>query len=216
MKAEQKLQELRAKLEKLRLHNDVVLPAEAQRKAQELKAHGEAAPAIENGKAAAEALNVVSSEWAAAGTAARDVYLLQQLPALADAAGKRVARSEIGNIKLVASDASAYSTVLASYPAAVAAVLRETGDALGIDIGRLLKRASGDELAAAHGALGGGGSGGGGGSRPPIRRKSVPPAGGAVVGRSPSRPPQAYSEDIHARAPSPGIPAAKPGEGGAV
>jgi len=190
MKAEQKLQELRAQLEKLRLHNDVVLPAEAQRKAQELKARGEAAPAIENGKAAAEALNLVSAEWAAAGGAARDVYLLQQLPQLAAAAGKRVARSEIGNIKLVAGDDRAYSTVLASYPAAVAAVLQETGKALGIDVARLLQRASSEELAAAQTALGGRSGGStGGGSRTPARRQSAPPGGGAVLGRSPSRPP---------------------------
>ena len=45
--AEQKLQALRADLEQLRLHNDVILPAQAQRKAEELKARGQAAPVIE-------------------------------------------------------------------------------------------------------------------------------------------------------------------------
>lgn len=138
VKAEQRLQELRAKLEKLRLHNDVVLPAEANRKAEELKARGEAAPAVENGKAAAEALKLVSGEWAAAGEAGRDVYVLQQLQTLAAAAAARVAQSEIGNIKLVAGDDKAYSAVLSSYPNAVASVLRETSRALGIDIDRLL------------------------------------------------------------------------------
>ena len=104
MKAEQKLQQLRAELEKLRLQCDVVLPAEAQRKARELKAAGEAAPAIANGRAAAEALKLVSHEWAAAGSAGRDVYVLQQLPQLARAAAERVAKSDIGTIKLVADD----------------------------------------------------------------------------------------------------------------
>ncbi len=137
-RAEQQLQALRAELEKLRLHNDVVLPAEARRKAEELKARGEAAPAIENGKAAAEALRMVSEKWAAAGSAGRDVYVLQQLQRLAEAAADRVAKSEIGNIKLVAGDDKAYSAVLSSYPAAVSAVLRETGEALGIDLERLL------------------------------------------------------------------------------
>ena len=139
MTAEQELQGLRAELEKMRLHNDVVLPAEANRKAEELKARGAAAPAVENGKASAEALGMVSSEWAAAGSAGRDVYVLQQLQSLAAAAAKRVAESDIGSIKLVAGDERAYSAVLASHPAAVAAVLRETGVALGIDIGRLLE-----------------------------------------------------------------------------
>jgi len=139
-KAEQELQRMRAELEKLRLHNDVVLPAQAKRKAEELKARGQAAPAVENGKASAEALASVSGEWAAAGASGRDIYALQQLQRLAEAAAKRVAQSEIGNIKLVAGDDKAYSAVLASYPAAVGAVLRETGAAVGIDIARLLRR----------------------------------------------------------------------------
>src|SRR6185436_14472728 len=49
---------------------------EAQRKAQELKARGEAAPKVENGKAVAEALRLVAAEWSAGGDAAREVYVL--------------------------------------------------------------------------------------------------------------------------------------------
>ena len=55
----QRFEGMRAELEKLRLHCDVVLPAEAQRKASEQKARALAAPTIENGKAAAEALKLV-------------------------------------------------------------------------------------------------------------------------------------------------------------
>jgi flotillin len=66
------------------------------------------------------------------------VYVLQQLQYLAQAAAERVANSDIGNIKLVAGDEKALSTVLSSYPAAVGSVLRETGAALGIDIDKLL------------------------------------------------------------------------------
>jgi len=148
VRAEQRLQQLRAQLEKLRLHCDVVLPAEAKRKGEELKARGEAAPMIENGKAAAQALKAVSGQWAAAGEAGRDIYVLQQLQHLVAAAAARVAQSEIGSIKLVAGDDQAYSTVLASYPAAVARVLRETGAAVGIDIDRLLSPGAGAPVAA--------------------------------------------------------------------
>jgi flotillin len=172
MKAEQHLQELRAKLEKLRLQCDIVLPAEASRKAEQLKARGQAAPAIENGKAVAEALRLVAHEWAAAGDAGRDVYVLQQLPRLAASAAKRVSGSAVGTIKLVAGDESAYTAVLASYPAAVVRVLQETGEALGIDIARLLAPAT-------HALSGGGGSGGGGGGgghRPTARALGKPGA----------------------------------------
>jgi flotillin len=172
MKAEQHLQELRAKLEKLRLQCDIVLPAEASRKAEQLKARGQAAPAIENGKAVAEALRLVAHEWAAAGDAGRDVYVLQQLPRLAASAAKRVSGSAVGTIKLVAGDESAYTAVLASYPAAVVRVLQETGEALGIDIARLLAPAT---HALSRGG-GSGGGGGGGGHRPTARALGKPGA----------------------------------------
>jgi flotillin len=138
VRAEQELQRLRAELEKLRLHNDVVLPAEANRKAEELKARGEAAGAQENGKASAEALGLVAGQWASAGSAGRDVYVLQQLKTLAEAAAARVGASEISNIKMVAGDGKAYAAVLSSHAAAVGAVLRETAHAVGIDIDKLM------------------------------------------------------------------------------
>ncbi|EYF01558.1 flotillin family protein [Chondromyces apiculatus] len=137
--AEQELQAMRAELEKLRLHCDVVLPAEAQRRAGELRARGEAAPTVENGKAAAEALGLVALEWVAAGRAGKDVYVLQQLRSLVGAAALRVARTEIGEVSIVAgAEDDAFSAVVASYPAAVARVLHETGRALGIDMRALL------------------------------------------------------------------------------
>ena len=137
--AEQDLQSLRGELEKLRLQCDVILPAEAQRKANELKARGEAAPIIENGKAVAEALSLVSAEWAVAGPAGREVYLLQKLRGMVAVAAARVARAEVQNLSVVAgSDDDALGAVVAMYPAAVARVLAETGRALGVDVAALL------------------------------------------------------------------------------
>ncbi len=138
-RAEQELQSLRAELEKLRLHCDVILPAEANRKASELRARGEAAPTIENGKAVAEALRVVAQEWAAAGEAGREVYVLQQLRKLVSAAAQRVSQTEIADLQVVdGQDGDAFGSVLAAYPAAVAKVLAETGRAVGVDIVALL------------------------------------------------------------------------------
>jgi flotillin len=202
VRAEQKEQELRADLEKLRLHCDVVLPADAQRQAAELRARGEAAPAIANGKAAAEALRLVSDEWAAAGPAGRDVYILQQLQSLAQAASDRVAMSEVGNIKLVAGDDSAYSAVLASYPAAVARVLRETGAAIGIDIGRLLTIGASDEPTLTQDATVTDGA-------PATRRRTAPaPRGGEIT-----MPPVPTKRAL-GRATNPGMPLVTEEEGG--
>ncbi len=137
--AEQELQALRTELEKLRLHCDVVLPAEAQRKAAELRARGLAAPTIEDGKAAAEALRMVAAEWRAAGDLGREVFVLRQLRELVAVAVARVAGAEIGSVSVVATgDEDAFSAILAAYPAAVGRVLEELGKTMGIDVAGLL------------------------------------------------------------------------------
>jgi flotillin len=136
--AEQELQALRAELAKLQLQCDVILPAEAQRKAAELQAQGEAAPTVENGKAAAEALRLMSQEWITAGDAAKELYVLQHLKTVISAAVLRVERTELDNVQVVDGDGEAYLGLLASYPAAVARVLNETGKTLGLDIPALL------------------------------------------------------------------------------
>jgi len=137
--AEQELQGMRADLEKLRLHCDVILPAEANRQAQELKARADAAPTVENGKAVAEALKLVANEWTEAGQLGRDAYVLQQLRQLITVAASRVAQTQIGEVNVVSgTDVEAFGALVASYPAAVSRVLEETGRAVGVDIGRLL------------------------------------------------------------------------------
>jgi flotillin len=137
--AEQELQRLRAELEKLRLQCDVVLPAEAARLASEARARGEAAPLIENGKAAAEALRLVSAEWKTAGKSGREVYLLQQLRSFVEAAVARVAQTEVAELQIVdGGDGQAYSSFVANFPSAVARVMAETAGAVGVDIRALL------------------------------------------------------------------------------
>jgi flotillin len=137
--AEQELQSLRGELEKLRLRCDVVLPAEAQRRANELRARGEASPTLENGRAAAEALRLVAHEWAAAGPAGRDIYVISQLKTLVLAASERVGTAEIADLQVVDGEGGdALGATLAAHPAAVSRVLAETCRALGVDPRALL------------------------------------------------------------------------------
>jgi len=137
--AEQELQRLRAELEKLRLECDVVLPAEAARLAQEARARGEAAPLVENGKAAASALQSVAAEWKTAGKSGREVYLLQQLRSFVEAAVARVAQTQVDELSIVdGGDGQAYAAFVANFPAAVARVMAETARAVGVDIRSLL------------------------------------------------------------------------------
>jgi len=137
--AEQDLQRLRSELEKTRLQCDVVLPAEAARQAAEARARGEAAPLMENGKAAAAALQAVAAEWKAAGQDGREVYLLQQLRTFVEAAVERVAQIQIGELQIVdGGDGRAYTAFVANFPAAVARVMAETARAVGVDVRSLL------------------------------------------------------------------------------
>ena len=70
------------------LDADVVQPAEADRRAREEWARGDAAALVERGKAEAEALKRVFEAFAAAGDGAREVLALQQvIPLLAKVAG---------------------------------------------------------------------------------------------------------------------------------
>jgi flotillin len=117
----------------------VVLPAEAARQAAQAKARGEAAPLVENGKAAAAALQAVAAEWKAAGQSGREVYLLQQLRAFVQAAVDRVTQTQVGELQIVdGGDGRAYAAFVANFPAAVARVMAETARAVGVDVRSLL------------------------------------------------------------------------------
>jgi flotillin len=96
---------------------------------------------IEQGKAAAEALRAVAAEWQAAGALGRQVYLLQQLRPLVEAAVKRVHGTEVGELTIVdGGDGSSYAAFVANFPAAVARVMDQTARALGMDLETLLGR----------------------------------------------------------------------------
>ena len=70
------------------LEADVVKPAEADCKAREEAARGEAAIVIERGKAEAESLRKMAAAYSAAGAGAREVMALQQvIPLLSQVAG---------------------------------------------------------------------------------------------------------------------------------
>jgi flotillin len=142
--AEQELQRLRAELAKLYLQVETVLPAEAQAKAQVARARADAAPTLENGRASAEALGVVASEWMAAGEHGRDVYVLQQLDAIVAAAVERVSKMEIGVLEVVdGGDGESLGAALSAFPRGVARVLEETGRAMGVDVIGLLQAREG-------------------------------------------------------------------------
>lgn len=138
--AEQELQELRKNYEHLRLHCDVVLPAQAQRVAQELRARGEASSFVETGKARAAALQAVVSEWTAAGAQGREIYVLNHLKTIAQAAVERTAATQVQQIDVVdGGDAASLAAIVSSFPTVVGQVMQETGKAVGVDLAAMLQ-----------------------------------------------------------------------------
>jgi len=88
--AEIERQKARALQVKRRLEADVIQVAEADRKAREEQARGQAAVVVERGKAEAEALKCVVEAFKGGGDAAREVLALQQvIPLLAEVSGAK-------------------------------------------------------------------------------------------------------------------------------
>lgn len=137
--AEQELQRLRAKLEELRLTAERVLPAEAERKAAEMRARAEAAHIASDGEAMAQVLKMLSDTWISAGEDAKDIFLIQQLEQVLSKVINRVKEMDIGEVTLIdAGDGQALPAHIASLPATVASVLKELKATTGVDVTGIL------------------------------------------------------------------------------
>jgi flotillin len=137
--AEQELQLLRAELERKRLEVEVTIPAEAERRAAEARARAEFAPALEAGKATAQALRLLAEQWGQAGALGRELYVLQHLDELVSHAAERVAQSQLGELSVVdGGDGQGFAQAVAMYPAAVARVMQAVGQVLGADMKKIL------------------------------------------------------------------------------
>lgn len=141
--AEVELQELRQTLEKTRLQAEMILPAQAEREAERLRAHGDAAKIVENGKAGARALELVTEQWIAAGDDAADIYLIQQLESVISTVVERVNDVEIGEVVLL-DDGTGRSLAhhVSAYPAMVSRILAELKDSTGVDVAAILSDAA--------------------------------------------------------------------------
>lgn len=137
--AEQELQQIRGELEQLRLAADVTIPAQVQRKVRELYAAGKAASISANGEAQAQALASVAEAWAESSGKAMEMFVLQHLDEILAQVTKAASRMRVGEVNLIDSgDGKTMPAYLASYPAAVGALLEQVSKTLGVDVPRLL------------------------------------------------------------------------------
>ena len=108
-------------------------------RAAEARARAQAAPALEAGKATAQALRLLSAQWGQAGALGRELYVLQHLDELVAHAAERVAKSHVGELSVVdEGDGQSYTQAVAMYPAAGARVMEAVGLVLGADMKKML------------------------------------------------------------------------------
>lgn len=134
-KIEQKLQEVRAELERLRLQADEVLPAEAQKEAAYLKAQGEAAYLAENAKAEALVNQMLSQVWQETNSAASEIFLLEQIEAVLKESTQIPKRLKLKRINVVDNgNGQSISSLINVYPDIVIKFLESVHSTLGIDV----------------------------------------------------------------------------------
>ena len=150
--AEQTLQEVRQRLEQIRLKVEVMLPADAERRAQELMAKGEAATTEENGKALAKSLQMLAEAWAEAGENAKDIFLIQQLETVMSTVVNKLSALKVGEVHIIdPGDGSALPNYVAGFPATVTSILETLRSTTGVDITRILSPEDSSNGAAAEG-----------------------------------------------------------------
>ena len=134
-RAEQKLQKVRADLERLRLQAEQVLPAEANQKAQELRARGEAAATAEDVKASALVNDLLTQVWDEAGSTAELVFLLQQIEMVLEQATRLPGRLTLKRVtSLDGNDATSLASLVALNHVVVRQFFQQVKEILGIDL----------------------------------------------------------------------------------
>ncbi|MGB3300481.1 MAG: SPFH domain-containing protein [Phormidesmis sp.] len=145
-RAEQHLQTVRAKLERLRLEAEQVLPAEARREAQVLQAKGAAAEFAENAKAAAEVNEMLAQVWQKTGSDATQIFLLQQIDMVLKEAATIPHKMHLENINVIDNgDGKAIASLANVYPEVVKQFLIQVEQTLGIDIAGTLSQKAGQK-----------------------------------------------------------------------
>ncbi len=148
-RAEQELQAVRAELERLRLEADVVLPAQAQRQAQELLARGEAAPLAADARATAVVTELLNELWQTYGQEAGAILLLQQLETLLATAAQVPQKLHLGQVHVIDSGSGrALAALMRAYPEMIQQFLHQAEQTLGLTLTATLQTADPTQPAA--------------------------------------------------------------------
>ena len=141
VKEEQHLESGRIELNRKKFEAEVVVPAEAEKRASELKAIGEAARILEDGKATAEAIQLMQAQWKDGKT--RELFLIQLLPELLDKV-TRVVADNLHIEKLTVLDSgngNGLPTHVKNLTGSAVMILEQLKNATGLDLPGLLQNA---------------------------------------------------------------------------
>lgn len=132
---EQELQKIRRELEQLRLQAETVVPADKERAARELRAAGDAAVRAETGRAQAQALQALLTAWKAAGSSAKEIFLIQQIDRILADVAAVTDRLDVETVNLIdGGDGRTLARHVGAYPAVVAEILERIKETVGIDV----------------------------------------------------------------------------------
>jgi flotillin len=136
---EQKLEAQRVAMNQSKYEADVVVPARAQKEAMELKAIGDAASIVENGKATAEAVNLMRQEWEKEDT--RELFLIQQLPDILDKVTSVISENlAIDKVTILDSgNGHGMPTYVKGVAGSIVAIFEQIKNATGLDIPGILQ-----------------------------------------------------------------------------
>ena len=146
------LEERRGELAERRERADTVVPAQAELEAARMKAQGDAASILEEGRATAAALQELRAEWENGET--RDLFLIRLLPELLDKV-TRVVSDNLHIDKLTVLDGGegeGLSNYVKNLTGSAVVMLEQLENATGVDVAKLA-------------------NGGGGSSRPTVPRE---------------------------------------------
>ena len=141
------LETKRVELSSKRQEADTVVPARAHREAQKLEAQGKAASILEDGKATAQAVELMREQWQDGNT--HDLFLIQMLPELLD----KVTRVVADNLRvekltiLDGGNGEGLPTYVKNIANSAVVMLEQMKNATGIDMEKLAKGGKGNAAA---------------------------------------------------------------------
>jgi flotillin len=143
---EKRREEKRIELNKKKYEANVVVPAQAEKQANELKARGKAAKIFEDGKATAEAVKLMQQEWQEGNT--RELFLIQMLPELLDKVTRVVADNlHIEKLTVLDSgDGNGLPSHVKNLTGSVVTIIEQLKNTTGLDIPGILSTANSKEI----------------------------------------------------------------------